>query len=232
MDKNIGFEKLAIVGTAASSVTLANNLDESWGIYCLNAAIKQVNRYDLHFELHKVEYLESLGGMDIYFDVIRQSGSRSMMQDAHDAFPEAQIYPLEAITKAFGRYFNNSASFMLAYAMWANPNLKYLKVYGIEMSGDDEYSYQRPNFEHYLGIAKGRGIVVSLPDSCPLLHCAYMYGFERPSPVLAHAEMVHKMFKGTHEGWDTKRKQAEANEDYYRGGKDSMERFLRTYKGV
>jgi hypothetical protein len=59
-----------------------------------------------------------------------------------------------------------------------------------------------------------------------------MYGFERPSPILAHAQMVHKAYKETHDQWDKRFDDARVNEAHYRGGKESMERFLRTYNVV
>lgn len=227
------FEKIAIVGTAASSMQLANNLDDSWGIYCLNATIKGLKRFDLHIELHDIQYLREYAKVNPeYFELLYAAGNKTMLQREYDEFPEAQIYPLAEIKRAFGDYFNNSASLLLALAMLENPNLKHLKVYGIEMSGDGEYAHQRACFEHYLGIAKGRGVQVSLPTSCPLLYAPYIYGIEPKPTLFAHAEMVHSMYKGSHDQWLTRRGQAEANEDYYRGGKESIERFLRTYKEI
>lgn len=36
------------------------------------------------------------------------------------------------------------------------------------MAADDEYGYQRPNCEYLIGLARGRGIKVVIPDESPL----------------------------------------------------------------
>jgi hypothetical protein len=44
-------------------------------------------------------------------------------------------------------------------------------VYGVTMKAGDEYGYQRPNAEFLIGLARGKGIKVHLPENCSL--CKY-----------------------------------------------------------
>ena len=42
----------------------------------------------------------------------------------------------------------------------------------------NEYSYQRPSVEYFVGIARGMGIKVYVPEKCDLLKAMWMYPFE------------------------------------------------------
>lgn len=226
-----GFKKIAIVGTSRSSMHLANKLGDDWGIYCLNEAVAHLKRFDLHMEIHDIYYLRDEAKVDpAYFEILANNGNKTMLQQKYDAFPEAQVYPIHEITKKFGRYFNNTAALLLAYALYANPDLEEIAIYGIDMSGDSEYRHQRPCMEHYIGYAKGRGITVRLPDSCPLMYTPYIYGFERPPTLLSHAEKLLAGYAGSYKQWEKKYDEALSNEKYYLGAKDSLEHFLRTYR--
>jgi hypothetical protein len=226
-------KKVAIVGTSRSSMSMANNLDDDWTIYCLNEAVVHLHRYDLHMEIHDIVYLRDVAKVDpAYFDIIAKSGSKTMLQQKYVVFPECQVYPIDEVTKMFGVYFNNTAALLLAYAMYANPELEEIKIYGIDMSSDTEYRHQRPCMEYYIGYAKGRGIKVTLPDSCPLAYTPYIYGFQRPPTLLAHAEKLLSGYTGSYKQWEKKYDEALSNEKYYLGCKDSLEHFMRTFRDV
>ena len=42
-------------------------------------------------------------------------------------------------------------------------------LWGVDMKAEDEYAYQRPNIEYWLGIAEGKGIKVHIPEASPIL---------------------------------------------------------------
>jgi hypothetical protein len=71
--------------------------------------------------------------------------------------------------------------YMMAYAIEAG--YKNIQIFGVEMSHDSEYAYQRPNMEYWIGIAKGKGINVQVPANCSLLR-GDLYGFE--DAAIAH----------------------------------------------
>ena len=112
------------------------------------------------------------------------------MKDAREEFPDALVYPRDAVYEYFGRrYFTNSITWMLGLAiMELAPNRKAVKdaeigVWGVDMmvagsalDSGSEYGYQRPSCEWILGYAEGLGIKVRIPDQSDLLKSAYDYG--------------------------------------------------------
>jgi hypothetical protein len=86
-------------------------------------------------------------------------------------------YPVEEIISEFGiDYFQSSVDFMLAMAIYEGYEEIYL--YGVDMSVAGEYETQKPSGSFWLGVAKGRGINIFLPDNCDLLKSYFRYGYE------------------------------------------------------
>jgi len=65
-------------------------------------------------------------------------------------------------------YLVGSFSFMLAYAIYTG-KYDHIEIYGCELAAKEEWSYQRPNTEHLLGIAIGKGIRVDIMTESSLL---------------------------------------------------------------
>jgi hypothetical protein len=90
--------------------------------------------------------------------------------------PNAVPFPRDAVVAHFGRYFTNTVSWMIAYAILAK--FQKVGVYGVDMAQDSEYAHQRPSCEFFLGWAAGAGIEVEIPKSSDLLKAPYLYGYE------------------------------------------------------
>jgi len=50
-------------------------------------------------------------------------------------------------------------------------------MFGVDMD-DPEHIDKRQCFEYFLGIARGKGIEIIIPPSCPLLKSHTLYGIE------------------------------------------------------
>jgi hypothetical protein len=64
---------------------------------------------------------------------------------------------------------------MLAWAIWKG-TYDTIGMWGVDMAldgvtGESEYSHQRPSVEYWLGIAQGRGIKLVLPTESEILKC-------------------------------------------------------------
>jgi hypothetical protein len=103
------------------------------------------------------------------------------MQQHWDIIPKSIPYPLEEITKSFGRYFTNSVSYMIALAI--KQGYKEIGCWGVDMATASEYGPQRPSCEFFLGIAAGLGIKITIPDQADLLKTRFLYGFEEREQV-------------------------------------------------
>jgi hypothetical protein len=66
---------------------------------------------------------------------------------------------------------------MLALAI--SEGFEEIGVWGVDMIHDSEYGYQKPSGSFWLGVAKGRGIKVTLPvESALLANEGYVYGYD------------------------------------------------------
>lgn len=86
----------------------------------------------------------------------------------------------EIITKYNSRFFTNSISYMIAYAIYHG--FKKIDLYGVDMDGNGEYSFERPSVTYWIGFARGLSIEVNIASFIddPL----FLYGFENPAPIL------------------------------------------------
>ncbi len=169
---------VAIVGTA-ESLTQAPFGDGSIEIWAVPAVLSRpgVTRVTRIFELHGKPVV------DHYLNAMTASGAAIMLQDRRDDIPNSERYPIEDVTRMFGSYLTNSISYMMAYAMLVCVDR--IDLYGIKMSYTTEYAEQRPSCEYFIGLARGKGIEVSVHQDSDLLKASYLYGYGSPSPVRA-----------------------------------------------
>lgn len=82
-------------------------------------------------------------------------------------------YPFDRVIPVTGEYFQSSISYILSLAiteMCSLPSEKHeLALYGVDCSSDEEWAYQRACIEFLIGLAMGRGIRVTIPESSALL---------------------------------------------------------------
>ena len=135
--------KVAILGKLVSKFN-APFEDMSWDIWTLNYHHIEPPRVTLWFDLH-----------------------------SHGANPKANItranYPFkEAETLVSGNYYNNTFSYMIAYAILKG--YKEIAIYGCRFIHDQEVrEKQRQSVRELVMFARGRGIKVSAPaDECLL----------------------------------------------------------------
>jgi hypothetical protein len=169
--------KVALVGTAPSSVADAPYDDNSWEIWSLGSNAGKVRRFTRWFELHTVDVLDSARCIDKNRqDFLNKIGKDLFIGHESEVFPNASLYPKDEIVKTFGNYFTSSIAWMIALALYEG--VDEIGLWGIDMVGDCEYSYQRACCEYYLGIARGKGITVTISPHSPLLRAERLYAFE------------------------------------------------------
>jgi len=115
---------------------------------------------------------------------IKKTGTTCYSVEEVKNIPNIKRYPLERIIREFDSdYFNSGPDFAIALAVYKG--FTEIHIYGILMVCKDEYFYQKPSFEHWLGIAKGRGVKVVIHDFnnlSSILRTAngMLYGFNIP----------------------------------------------------
>lgn len=143
--------------------------DKSWELWGLpwhrGYAARMHRLFEMHdlrhwrAKVHKVysdEYLKQLGEADVPL----------YMQEAYPEVPNALAYPFERVIAEVGDYFNSSLGYMVALAI--TEGTEEIGVFGVDLVAPDEYGYQKPNMEYLLGVARGKGIKVTIPKGSGL----------------------------------------------------------------
>jgi len=222
-------KKIAIVGTA-DSAGMANNLGDDWKIWSCNAAHKKLNRFDLQFELHPIEYLHDIGIEPAYFEHLKNCGNKLVLQKKNVDYPEAQEYPLQEIIDSLkAAYFNNTIAYMIAYAIYMNPDLEELGIFGVDMAAETEYKSQRPCCEFWLGVAYGRKIIITIPDTSPLVKATHLYGFEELPPHLLGIKKRADKLKAGLKQRELEKERAAFDWWYHKGAVEALDKIVGAY---
>ena len=175
--------KAAILGSATSSLNQAPFNDASWEIWALGPEQRRVTRY---YEIHTPEQVKP-ELRERYNKTTAEVYTLSCLPDVPAAFK----YPLEQVVAVIGGdYFASSIGYMFGHLIYEHLMAKTqdekfseVAIFGVDMLLDEEYAMQRPNCEYLLGICKGLGILVHVPDSSALLKVNSPYGRAKKTEI-------------------------------------------------
>ncbi len=192
-----GKKPLCIIGTAASSKDAPYDMqldDEEYvyDIWGINTALvkEDVKRMDVCFEMHPKRYW----GQQAVTERLKDFGGPVYMQDHYDEIPNSKAYPREAIKKKYhwdcmgdNLYVTNTIVWMLLMAL--EEGYTDISIYGVHMSHNTEYAYQRASCSWILGIIHGwildgKPYKLFIPDESQLLKAEYEYGFDEPTKMM------------------------------------------------
>ena len=186
--------KVAVVRFSEGHINEAPFGEEDWELWGINrlhtVADAKEQKFDRWFNLHD---LQKFHGEDKeHLDFLKGFAGPVYLRPQDVAkfdIPNAVPFPADEMVKRFGGYFNNTISWLLAYAISLDP--AELGVYGVDMAQDTlmnaEYSQQRPSCEYFLGVASGLGITIHMPKGSDLLKSTHLYGFEDADPFTEKA---------------------------------------------
>lgn len=179
--------KVAIIGLSATTHDLAPWHDPEWQKWGLPWDAYYA-RMDRLFEMHDMRLLvgEHSKRKPGYFQLLEECGVPLYMQEQWN---NALRYPFKEVAQTTGYYWNSSIAYAMALAI--HEGAEEIAIYGVDMKADDEYGYQKPNMEYLVGLARGKGIKVHIPDESPL--CKFnAYGIR----FYNHVPTYHKRY-----GW-------------------------------
>lgn len=171
--------KIAILGYAPS-VRLAPWNDPTWELWCLNDMPWTQPRCDVLFEIHRPEVIKAEG----HWDKLKALTIPIYMQERYPEIPTSIKYPLDYVQQRYtvpGRdraFLTCSASQMLAVAVDSVPTPAAISLFGVDMLMDNEFGWQRPSCEFWLGVCVGRNIALTLQPQTDLLNTRFIYGYE------------------------------------------------------
>jgi hypothetical protein len=188
--------KIAIVGTTTSLVDAPYD-DETWELWGLNGAYKAMRRWDRWFDMHDLSILKKYHD-PAYFDFLAKAGDKLTMNNEYDEYPEAGVFPFQELVDKYGRYFSNTISWLIAYAL-EQDDVEEIGLWGVNMAQDTEYAKQRPSCEYFLGIAVGRDIKITIPEASEMLKTTHLYGWEPTPSFIAKIPDKQRELKLNHE---------------------------------
>ncbi len=180
-------DKVAIVGFTGHRAD-ALKLDDSFELWGLNELYRYMpaDRFHRWFEIHGREYLcQDDDGKKHIEDLKTKLGDIPIyMHQRHEDIPGSVKFPKDMMCEALDSdYFTNCPAIMLGLAI--SMGYKEIHVYGVDMATDSEYQIQRCCCEHWIGVAKGRGIKIFVPELSDLLKCIGFYGYEDQGSVFS-----------------------------------------------
>lgn len=105
------------------------------------------------------------------------------------------------------RYLESSVGYMLAMAALITEPGDVVGLFGVDLNTNEEYDYQRPNAEFWVGYLRGKGVDIIIPRSSALLKSAWAIGhYGAANPMFVDdgmafdaRERVKKIFDGRNE---------------------------------
>jgi hypothetical protein len=180
--------RIALIGSAPSSVKFAPYDDPSWRIWSVSpGAYPHVKRCDAHFEIHRWEPPDGYTGPKPWFtpDYIAWMNKVPVVY-AIERLPEIRTsvpYPKDAMLEMFGPYFQTSSvSWMVCLAVAAGA--KEIGLWGIDMAAKEEWTFQRTGLQILLWyVNKHYGVKITIPPESDLWVPPPQYGFTEASPM-------------------------------------------------
>jgi len=118
-------------------------------------------RYDVWFEMHDRSLWETRG--EDYLKQLQAFDGPIYMQRVETDIPKSQAFPLADMPKD---YFTSSVAYMVALAVVKGLDIE---LWGVDNHTDEEWFYERPCTEWWLGYAQGKGLKTWVhPDSSVL----------------------------------------------------------------
>lgn len=218
--------KIAIVGTARSSVLDAPYDDETWEIWTLGCNVEKERRITKLFEFHTQHVLESAGSWNGLFPYLEKFGKDVIIGHPNQLLPDATPFPLDELVKKFGRYFTSSIAYMIAYAIHQEPDV--IGLWGIDMLGEEEYGNQRPCCEYFLGIARGMNIPIIMADESPVLRAERLYAFEHTA-LSAGLNTMRGELQQAIKGMEANERKARDERKFYEGQMEMLKNIWKRY---
>ena len=172
-------KQVAIVGLSPSTHDDAPYVDPAWETWGLPWDNGKFPYFDRLFDVHPLECIkEAIPSFyqPCYLERLRELDAPLYMQKSYKEIPNAIAYPLSEVSALVGDYYNSTIAYMLGLAIYEE--YEKIALWGVDLIGQggwghaDEYMDERPNVEYLLGFARGKGIDVWTPESCPLLKFA------------------------------------------------------------
>lgn len=219
-------KRIALVGSAPSSVDLAPYGDSSWTIWgCSPSAATKVKRVDAWFEIHPFNLPDMTPD---YIAWMAQIDRPVYVIEPVPQIAKGVVYPRAEMEEKYGRYFfTSSLSWMFAMALEQNP--EEIGLWGVDMSATEEYGYQRAGCHYFIQLALSRGIKVTVPPESDLMRPPAPYGFVMGSPAYKKLRIRAQELDARIAAAAQRYEDARNEWHFLRGAREDLEYVLNTW---
>lgn len=194
--------RIGIVGAAPSAVNAPWG-DPGWDLWGMNAnhlrpqhmEHVQAGHYAAWFDLHQpdlivdkpahVAWLQEDHGFPVWMmpDVPALLGVK---------VPNLRVYPRQEMRRRYVDYYTSTPAWLLAMAIAQVSDMDgaEIGVWGVDAT--EAYAQQRPSLEHFLGVAHGKGVKVTIPDTSELLKTGGAYPETHPIEAPMRARLADR----------------------------------------
>jgi len=170
--------KIALIGSAPSSIAAAPYHDPSWQIWgCSPGAYGIIprGRSNMWWELHRYEPGQTWFSPE-YCNFLRDHPCVIVAEEV-GAIPNGKVLDVKGLVEKYGPYFfTSSIAWMMALAIESNASK--IGLWGVDMAAQEEYQAQRSGLHYFATIAKQRGIEVGVPPESDLFRPRFLYGVD------------------------------------------------------
>lgn len=161
--------KVVLLGSDRQTMDIFSVSRRNSVLWCTRDMYGQIQIFDAWFELQSLEDVKSLALGEDYLSWLANSDGSIYMQRQYESIPNSIEYPLTEMVHEFGAYYLSPFSYMLALAIHSGFNeIEYCGPRISNTSGVAEPA-ARANIEYFLGVARGRGIRISVSPESILL---------------------------------------------------------------
>ena len=242
--------KIAILGSAPSSMGLAPFGDPSWQIWgCSPGLYANAPRVDQWFELHRWEPpvigkpAQQVPWFSPEYVAWMAQQKKVWMFAPVPEIPNSDTFPTEELCRKFGNFFmTSSIAWMMAMAIdqiileretrttpAAPGDYDTIGLFGVDMAASEEYGYQRAGCQYFIQMAINLGIQIKIPPESDLLRPMPMYGIWESSHFAI--KMTARKRELTTRMQQHQAQAAEHNNQamFLRGALDDLEYMIQTW---
>ena len=138
-------------------------------------------RSDAFFELHAMDTMARDPELTLFLAWCRKH-PKLYLQKVDEYFPNAIAYPKDEMVAKYGPYFfTSSLSYMFAMALEQKPT--HIGLWGVDMTANEEYGYQRPGCQYFIQKARDLGVKVIVPVESDICAPAPQYAYRESNPM-------------------------------------------------
>lgn len=231
--------KIALIGSAPSSIRLGPYHDDDWYIFgCSPGAYGVAGPHaDGWMENHRWEpqVPGHAGTGQPWFSpeyveyLTRFKGDVWMSDPLPPEIQNAKALPVDALIGKYGPFFmTSSLSWMFALAL-ETPGVEEIGLWGVDMSAHEEYGSQRAGCQYFITLAMQRGIKVTIPPESDLLQPAYFYGITENTPMMVKLTARRKELMERKAAMDAQAQQCRDQSLFLSGAIDDLDYMVKTW---